>query len=613
MQANFILEKIIRGDAAQLDQLFQAAAMPSPASVLRTHIAEKVCTFLLKPEQFDTALAPLIQKLQKMLAPLIAQEDSFYYSLENPLRCAINLLISRGSHWYPRESKSSQQFLDKLTALINIFEQNSHEQLVAATNDFQHWLDAEEKRSSMLESRLCETEINSFKTLNAECKVVDFINSALAQKPFPVDTQSGITVTLKSELLHSYFTTGDDNPFWKTWQRLLPSLGQVFVTIATPDMSVEDSQILYRTIPALLNELERSLSIHISNPESYRQWIHSLSEQLMLAIKKHPIQCDIFHELKYPEGFSNLNTRVTADLLQQSNTIQPGDWILFISEKEHIIRCKLALKNTETNQLLFVDNTGRKVMNKSIQDFAACIATGIARKMTSVNVDDTVSKTIQALIDLYQQKKIQGQAKLTATDTKISVELSPEGSLKVSPESKANVHVEEQAKPEPKEDSIQQKKLEEENKQRVVQELSARRAAAQKALAEAAVIAEERSQRAVELKLAQERERLQLEAEQAAENLQRIQLANINISSLNLGARVELTVNGEAVRCKLAVIIAATGKYIFSDNIGRKIAEFQREQLIQALLNNQLTLLNNGDSFDDQLAKVIRSLRKDIS
>jgi len=82
---------------------------------------------------------------------------------------------------------------------------------------------------------------------------------------------------------------------------------------------------------------------------------------------------------------------------------------------------------------------------------------------------------------------------------------------------------------------------------------------------------------------------------------------------LNLGARVELTVNGEAVRCKLAVIIAATGKYIFSDNIGRKIAEFQREQLIQALLNNQLTLLNNGDSFDDQLAKVIRSLRKDIS
>jgi hypothetical protein len=71
--------------------------------------------------------------------------------------------------------------------------------------------------------------------------------------------------------------------------------------------------------------------------------------------------------------------------------------------------------------------------------------------------------------------------------------------------------------------------------------------------------------------------------------------------------------NNEPVRCKLAVIIAATGKYIFVDNLGRKTAEFQREQLVQALLDNHLTLVNNGDSFDDQLVKVIRSLRKDIS
>ncbi len=61
------------------------------------------------------------------------------------------------------------------------------------------------------------------------------------------------------------------------------------------------------------------------------------------------------------------------------------------------------------------------------------------------------------------------------------------------------------------------------------------------------------------------------------------------------------------------MIIAATGKYIFVDNLGRKVAELQREQLVQALLDNQLTLLNKGNSFDDQLVKVIRGLRKDIS
>jgi hypothetical protein len=602
MQANFTLQKIMHGDAGQLDQLFQAAAAPSAASVLRNHTAEKACKFLLKPEQFDAALTPHIDQLQKALTLHIAQDDKFYSHPENTLRQLINLLISRGSSWYPRESKASQQFLEKLIALISKIEQGSRDHINTASKDFQDWLATEDKRSAMLESRLCETEINSFKTLSAECKVLDFINAALAQKPFPVELQNGVTVTLKSELLHSYFTAGHDNPFWKTWQRLLPSLGKVFSTIAASEMSADDSQVLYRTIPALLNELERSTTIPISNPESYRQWVELLSEQLMLTIKKQPIHCSIFLGLRYPDGFSNLNTRVTADLLQQSNDIKEGEWILFKNENKQIIRCKLALKSAETNQMLFVDNTGRKVMNKSMQDFAVCIATGIAKKMTLTNTEDIIAKTIQALIDLQGQKKTQ-----TPEHKKIGT-AKPQADITIA-QTQAEKHLQAQLQTELK---LKAEHVEEE-KHRVVQALSARRAAAQKALTEAAAIAEERAQRTTELALKQERERLQLEAEQAAENLQRIQLANINISALNLGARVELIHNGEPVRCKLAVIIAATGKYIFSDNIGRKIAEFQREQLVQALLNKQLTLVNNGDSFDDQLAKVIRGLRKDIS
>jgi hypothetical protein len=364
-------------------------------------------------------------------------------------------------------------------------------------------------------------------------------------------------------------------------------LGKVFTTVTTEEISDEDAQSLYRTIPALLNELERSLSIHTSNPDAYQKWVENLSAQLMLTIKKQPIHCENFSALNYPDGYNNLNARVTNDLLQQTNSVQQGDWILFNSEKGVLIRCKLALKNMETHQFLFVDNTGRKVMNKSIQDFAVCLSTGIARKIPHKNIEDAIEKIIQSLIDLYQQKKIQ----LEANSAKAAAELEAQQQTEL----------------------LHKQKREAEDRKRIVDALNARKAAAQKALAEAAAIAEERAQRTVELNLAQERERLHLAAEQAAENLQRIQLANINISSLNLGARVELTHNGEPVRCKLAVIIAATGKYIFSDNIGRKIAEFQLEQLVQALLDKQLILLNNGDSFDDQLVKVIRGLRKDIS
>lgn len=591
MPATFNPQKILHGDAAQLEQLFQVAAAPSPASVLRKNTAEKICTFLLKAEQFDPALSQPLNDLQKTLIQQIAQDDGFYYNAEHPLRKVINVILERGRTWYARDSKSSQQFLDKLITLVNALSGGNPAQLLAVYDEVQQWLTAEDKRATMLESRLCETEINHFKTLTTESCVLDLINTALANKPVPRDLISGVASTLKSELLHAYFIAGNNSPFWKTWQRLLPTLGGVFSTIASEARNEDDEQILYRTIPALLNELERSLSINTSNSELYRQWIDNLNEQLMLAIKKQKIDCELFSALNYPEGYNSRATRVTADLLQQTNSLVTGDWILFSGENGQTIRCKLALKNTDADQLLFVDNTGRKVMNKSMNDFAVCLSTGIAKKMQPIQTEEVIIKMVQALIDLQQQKKIHAQAQTDANNAKALAA----------------------AEAEQKADALRKQAHEAEEKKRIVQELSVRRAAAQKALAEAAAIAEQRAQHAAELKLAQERERMQLEAEQAAESLQRLQMANINISALNLGARVELFHNNQTVSCKLAVIIAATGKYIFVDNLGRKVAELQREQLVQALLDNQLTLLNKGNSFDDQLVKVIRGLRKDIS
>ncbi len=61
------------------------------------------------------------------------------------------------------------------------------------------------------------------------------------------------------------------------------------------------------------------------------------------------------------------------------------------------------------------------------------------------------------------------------------------------------------------------------------------------------------------------------------------------------------------------MIIGATGKYIFADQVGRKVAEYSREQLVQQLISGELKVLRNGDNFEEQLAKVIRGLRRDVN
>lgn len=87
----------------------------------------------------------------------------------------------------------------------------------------------------------------------------------------------------------------------------------------------------------------------------------------------------------------------------------------------------------------------------------------------------------------------------------------------------------------------------------------------------------------------------------------KLQAAKGTIALLNVGASVEIDSSENTIqRCKLSVIIAATGKYIFADKLGRKKAEYQQEQLIQLCLEGRLRIVNNVDSFEDSLVKVIR-------
>ena len=576
------LQQLLQSDSLMLRRLVEQAS----ASVENGY-GELAETFFARyADELDAALTPQLLELGEALARSQQRED-FYRHGDHPLRLLLDSLLQRSRTWYARDSKISLQYFERFAALIqsaiNYLDSNDGNTLARELNEFCSWTEAEEKRAAKVEARLCEAEINHFKNLAAESQVVDFINQPLGQKLFPHALIDGLGI-LKSELLHSLFTAGSDNLFWKSWQRLLPLLGQVFAS----DL---DEQILYRNIPIMLNELERNQSLGVSNADFYHQWVAELGEILTLVVKRQPVDCIPFPALPYPEGHSTLNTRVTDAVLQQGNSIPQGAWILFSGESEQIVRCKLALKNAEFDQLLFVDNTGRKVMVKSAKDFSMCLSTGIARLLGDASLDAIITRLLSELVEAAAHKQALQQVDDEAQ--KIKMQTVAELQRKLAQQKEA--------------------KLKAEQQRMRATEYAARRAAAEKAMAEARALAEEKIQRAAAQALVEERNRERLTAAETAEHLQRFQLANIQISALNLGARIEILQNNQWIKCKLAVIIAATGKYIFADNLGRKIAEMQREQLVEALINKEINLLNNGDSFDDQLAKVIRGLRKDIS
>lgn len=80
---------------------------------------------------------------------------------------------------------------------------------------------------------------------------------------------------------------------------------------------------------------------------------------------------------------------------------------------------------------------------------------------------------------------------------------------------------------------------------------------------------------------------------------------------LNVGAWVEWRPEeGEAVRCKLAAVIRATGKYIFVNRNGARVVEYMQPEVGRALRDGILERLDDGMIFDRALESVIDSLRE---
>ncbi len=591
MPPNFDDLEILDGDIKQLNALFQAVS--TAPLTLRVNTAEKFFARLFSREpmasreQLDAAFVPILNTLKAAFVTLSSHDDSFYCQASHPLRQIFDSLLTRATTWYTRDSKPNEMFYDKFSSLANLATQwcsqpantsadSATDETIALQNAlfaFKIWDLAEEKRAALVESRLCESELNNLRMLTAECQVLDVINHALVGKNIPTSLFDGISTTLKNELQHCAFTSGIDSAFWAFWKRILPLIANVFTYCETEQYDQE----MYRDVPRILGELERSLNLNVSQPEPYNVFIETLNNALILAVQKQPQTCGPLPQLLYPEGHSTIQMRVTDSVLQQTANIQVGNWFLFSNEDNKNIRCKLALKNSEIDQLLFVDRAGRKVMIKSTKDFSMCISTGIARPLLPINLMEIISKLIQALITLHKNNP---------TD--------------------ASVTIEDIASPE-------QQTLSENLTHDINNEVSLRKASAHKAMAEARALADEKARRAAET-LKKQQDELEREKETLEEhNLERRNGVLQQINELNVGAWVEISIDAQhKQRCKLAVIIASIGKYIFVDSLGRKVIEYNQEEIVRALSNNHLTLINNGDKFEDQLAKVIRSLRKDI-
>jgi hypothetical protein len=86
--------------------------------------------------------------------------------------------------------------------------------------------------------------------------------------------------------------------------------------------------------------------------------------------------------------------------------------------------------------------------------------------------------------------------------------------------------------------------------------------------------------------------------------------ASRRLSRLQVGTWVEFQVHGaKSLRCRLAAVITSTGRHIFVNRSGMKVAEHEKDALVRMLATDGLALLDDGMLFDRALESVISNLR----
>jgi len=570
-------------NAAQLIDTLRSQQLAPDSRTLETiRFSDAVMTQLLRHSLLDESIRAQLQRLYVPLVKSLLLDEAQFIEARGALPRLIDSVCESAAGWFGALGRGGEPYLlqlaDTVEQVLQRFETDEHA-LPVVVSAFADSIVRENERVVRLEKRVCETEMGALRARRAQTLVTDLFNEKIAGKILPKGVVDLLRTVFLEQIRLFLIQEGPQAELWKRWQKLTETL----VWSLQPKTQAADKQKLYSLIPTISAELEKSMQA-IERQRGALAPLLAAIELAHIDVMKGQLSNAVAVEpLDAGFGIAGVRTAVSRSLIEQAETYTEGQWFLYKNEQEQVVRCKLALKLPDMDQLLFVNRMGQKVMQKGIEDFAYCLSAKLARPLNDKPLYQRIAqKVMQDLVSQFAERE----------------RASREVELKQRQQARAAAEKIEREKAE----------REAEDKKRV--------AAAAKARAEADALAAAREQSerdAAQQAQAVAQAEARVRAEQDALHREdRVRMAKLQLDSLGLGAWVRLPgASGELVHGKLAVKMRSSGRFIFVDRIGIKVAEYLRDDLIAMLVERRADIVEQNDQFEDRLAKIVGSMRRD--
>lgn len=518
-------------------------------------LAELKLTFLLldaldKFHQLSPPIATRLLTLRPILLAYSLQTPDFWFSshsmkklFDQLYRSGLGLQEDLG-----RQADASislmQQFIDK--TMVHTL--SSTEALFDLMKSYKEGVATANTRLSRLLKRLVESELGLMKTSFANKHSALILLNMADGLNLPEHWNTFLLKQLRPELNVLVVAEGAKS---KTLSQLELAVSQ-FVSIYQTSLS--DFDMTKAMSDSVI--LEAVLLKQFSNLKIQIESLFAATAADLLSLDSGmalPNTSDL-----YTSGLEPLAPvhEVSKALLEKVDHTRTGQWFAFHANAgdEEAQRIQLLLKLNDIQQYLFVNANGQKVLSCDFEQFAALLAS-------------------------QQLKVIDGESFLNQATQRLLTKLVN------------NFDAAEQAII-GKQQASQQAVAEQEQKK-------ARGVAAEKARKEAEVLELEMQLGAKKIAVEQQEEASASDSGIPHDILRKLRIA---IDGLLIGSWIELyNENGEKKQLKLAVKFAATHRFVFVTPEGITDCEIQRDDLIDAVVNKRIVIMETDQFFADRL------------
>jgi hypothetical protein len=376
MQPNELLEYLQKIDNFSLSPwvavMGQTEAMGDPATPSREHVAilrwlGKALEIWEKQFPLEARIAAQVRRLKPLSAAFAVIDPSFLQPGAHPLHQLLDNIQARAIGWQARLDRVGAVLEQQVTKAVDDSRQwfdNRSADLSGICAEFSAAAERDQARAQRMVQRVIEAEAGKVKTTSAKQEAASMINTLLAQCPATPEIGNfikGPWYTSAQLLLLKY---GSDSEEWNkmraTTATLLDSLQSI------EDADEPRRQHIFEVVTQLPKDMRRwLLSLH-HDTEAVNEAMGLVEFAHLKILRRQALELRSIEPLVV-EG-EHLNTGELQNAGALKNW-QEGQWFSVNTDTDGTVRMQLVLKVESSQQLVFTNLAGLKVLQLSYAEF----------------------------------------------------------------------------------------------------------------------------------------------------------------------------------------------------------------------------------------------------